>query len=101
MVTVHLNVATDSRTDGAARQVATFTVLSLGIAALGAGIAIAAPAAGGIVPFLLALGPAVVAIVMAWLILGEAPAALALAGGALAIAGVAVARSRPRRAARA
>ena len=66
MVTVHLNVATDSRTDGAARQVATFTVLSLGIAALGAGIAIAAPAAGGIVPFLLALGPALVAIVMAW-----------------------------------
>jgi drug/metabolite transporter (DMT)-like permease len=43
----------------------------------------------------------VVAIVMAWLILGEAPATLALAGGALAIAGVAVARSRPRSAARA
>ncbi len=41
----------------------------------------------------------VVAVVMAWLLLGESPAALALLGGAIAIAGVAVARSRPRSAA--
>ena len=43
----------------------------------------------------------VVAVVMAWLVLGESPPALALVGGAIAIAGVAVARSRPRSSARA
>jgi drug/metabolite transporter (DMT)-like permease len=42
-----------------------------------------------------------VAVVMAWLLLGEAPPALALVGGVIAIAGVAVARSRPRRTAQA
>ena len=39
----------------------------------------------------------VVAVVMAWLVLGESPAVLVLVGGVVAIAGVAVARSRPRR----
>jgi drug/metabolite transporter (DMT)-like permease len=43
----------------------------------------------------------VVAVVMAWLLLGESPTALALVGGAIAVAGVAVARSRPRSVARA
>jgi drug/metabolite transporter (DMT)-like permease len=37
-----------------------------------------------------------VAVVMAWLLLGESPTVLALVGGVIAIAGVAVARSRPR-----
>ncbi|MGW0122236.1 DMT family transporter [Streptomyces sp. NPDC003327] len=40
--------------------------------------------------------PALV-VVMAWVLLGELPGALTLAGGALCLAGVAVARSRPRR----
>jgi drug/metabolite transporter (DMT)-like permease len=40
-----------------------------------------------------------VVIVMAWLLLGEAPPSLALVGGAACIAGVVIARSSPRRAA--
>jgi drug/metabolite transporter (DMT)-like permease len=35
-------------------------------------------------------------VLMAWALLGEAPAALALAGGALCLAGVWVARRQPR-----
>ncbi|MFC9608950.1 DMT family transporter [Streptomyces niveus] len=41
--------------------------------------------------------PAIV-VLMAWLLLDEIPGALTLAGGVLCLAGVAVARSRPRRA---
>ncbi|MYX45530.1 EamA family transporter [Streptomyces sp. SID89] len=40
--------------------------------------------------------PALV-VLMSWLLLGEVPGVLTLAGGALCLAGVAVARSRPRR----
>ncbi|MEU7280586.1 DMT family transporter [Streptomyces sp. NPDC045431] len=43
--------------------------------------------------------PALV-VLMSWLFLDELPGALTLAGGALCLAGVAVSRSRPRRAAR-
>ena len=38
-----------------------------------------------------------IAIVLGWLILGEAPPALAILGGAIAIGGVVIARSRPSR----
>ncbi|MFG3283537.1 DMT family transporter [Streptomyces sp. NPDC048111] len=41
--------------------------------------------------------PALV-VLMSWTVLGEVPAALTLGGGALCLAGVAVSRSRPRRA---
>jgi len=65
-MTAQFRITANARTDDATRQVVAFLVLTFAIAALAAGIAIAAPGAGGIVPFLLALGPAVVAIGLAW-----------------------------------
>jgi drug/metabolite transporter (DMT)-like permease len=38
-----------------------------------------------------------IAIVLGWFILGEAPPAVAMLGGAIAIGGVVIARSRPSR----